>query len=326
MAEDPFESTRMSFGEHIEDLRRHLIHAGLGLLLAVIGCLFFGIPLVKVVEAPIVAALNARADQPTSGDAQPAPKDVKRVRLHVLTTQPAERLRQVERLTNGAMRLDPASGQLVIEAEIHPAGQTDQPQRKRLVVLGPLEGFVTYLKVSLIAGFILASPWVFYQLWHFVAVGLYYHERRYIFLYLPFSIGLFLGGVVFCYFGVFPAVLAFLLEFTAMMNLETQIRLSEWVSFAVWLPLVFGLAFQVPIVMLLLNRLNLATYTELRAKWKMAILLSFVIGMVLTPPDPASQILMALPMIVLFLIGLLIVRVAGKRSAFEGQTPVPPAG
>ena len=95
---------------------------------------------------------------------------------------------------------------------------------------------MTYIKVAFIAGLLIASPWVFREIWMFVAAGLYPHERKYIYIYLPMSLTLFTGGAVFCFYAVFPFVLKFLLSFNAMLDVNPQIRLSEWINFAVMLP------------------------------------------------------------------------------------------
>ena len=114
------------------------------------------------------------------------------------------------------------------------------------------------------SGLVLSSPWVFYQLWAFVAAGLYRHERQYVKKFLPFSLGLFLGGVLLCFFGVLPLTLKFLLQFNVWLGIEPTLRISEWMSFATILPLVFGLAFQTPLVMLFLARIGIFTADDYR--------------------------------------------------------------
>ena len=114
-----------------------------------------------------------------------------------------------------------------------------------------------YIKVSLVAGFIVASPWIFYQMWQFVAAGLYPHERRYVHVYLPLSIGLFLAGVFFAFYLALPLVLDFLLGFNRWLGVVPQIRLSEWVSFVILLPVMFGISFQLPLIMLFLERIGI---------------------------------------------------------------------
>ena len=97
-----------------------------------------------------------------------------------------------------------------------------------------------FFMVCLVTGLVIASPWVFYQAWAFVAAGLYRHERHYVTKFLPLSLGLFLAGVFLCFFGVLPITLSFLLEFNVWLGIEPTLRLSDWMSFATILPLVFG--------------------------------------------------------------------------------------
>ena len=147
------------------------------------------------------------------------------------------------------------------------------PDRSELVSLAPLETMTIFFMVCLVTGLVMASPWVFYQAWAFVAAGLYRHERHYVKKFLPFSLGLFLAGVFLCFFGVLPITLRFLLEFNVWLGIEPTLRLSEWMSFATILPLVFGLAFQTPLVMLFLERIGIFTVDDFRAKRKIAILI-----------------------------------------------------
>ncbi|GIS60343.1 MAG: hypothetical protein CM1200mP2_25680 [Planctomycetaceae bacterium] len=110
--------------------------------------------------------------------------------------------------------------------------RTTADRMNKPITLNVQEAFMTYLKVALIGGVVLTSPWIFYQVWLFVAAGLYPHEQRYVYVFLPFSLILFLGGILFCFFMVFPFVLTFLLGFNDWLGVTPQIRLSEWISFA----------------------------------------------------------------------------------------------
>jgi len=183
-----------------------------------------------------------------------------------------------------------------------------------LISLGPLETITIFFMVCLVTGLVIVSPWVFYQAWAFVAAGLYRHERHYVHKYLPMSLGLFLGGVILCFFFVLPLTLGFLLEFNVWLGVAPTLRLSEWMSFATILPLVFGIAFQTPLVMLFLERVGIFTVDDFRAKRKMAILIITVAAAVLTPgQDPFSMTLLAVPMILLYELGILLVS-GGKRT------------
>src|SRR5262249_28371391 len=177
-----------------------------------------------------------------------------------------------------------------------------------LVSLAPLETLTIFFMVALVSGLVLASPWVFYQAWAFIAAGLYRHERRYVQKYLPFSLSLFLTGVFVCFFFVLPITMTFLLQFNVYLGVAPTLRLSEWMSFATLLPLIFGLSFQTPLVMLLLERINIFTVEDFRAKRRMAILIITIAAAVLTPgQDPFSMLLLACPMILLYELGILLI-------------------
>jgi sec-independent protein translocase protein TatC len=186
------------------------------------------------------------------------------------------------------------------------------------VTLNVQEAFFTYMKVGFIAGFVVASPWIFFQLWLFVAAGLYPHEQKYVYTYLPISIGLFFVGAVFCFYGVFPIVLDFLLAFNERMKITPQIRISEYISFAVMLPLVFGISFQLPLVMLFLNRVSIFQVKDYREKRRLAILIIAIASMVLTPTgDPFTLFMMMAPLIVLYEVGIYMCQWTKAKSPFE---------
>lgn len=186
------------------------------------------------------------------------------------------------------------------------------------VTLNVQEAFVTYMKVAFISGLVLASPWIFFQLWLFVAAGLYPHEQKYVYTFLPMSIGLFLLGAVFCFYGVFPTVLDFLLGFNERMGISAQLRISEYISFAVMLPLVFGVSFQLPLVMLFLHKVSIMQVKGYREKRRMAILVIAVLSMILTPTsDPMTMFLMMAPLLFLYEVGILLCVWAENKSPFE---------
>ncbi|MBC7818505.1 MAG: twin-arginine translocase subunit TatC [Planctomycetaceae bacterium] len=192
-------------------------------------------------------------------------------------------------------------------------------QQQRPIVLTVQEGFMTWLKVSFVAGLVLSSPWVFYQMWLFVAAGLYPHERKYIHIYLPMSTGLFLGGAAFCFYCVFPFVLGFLLQFSEELKLQTQIRIADWIDFAIMLPLMFGISFQLPLVMLFLERLSIFQIKDYQEKRRISVFVITVISMFLTPAEPYSMLMMMIPMILLYEIGILICRWFPKPKPFGDE-------
>lgn len=192
-------------------------------------------------------------------------------------------------------------------------------QQERPIVLTVQEGFMTWLKVSFVAGLVLSSPWVFYQLWLFVAAGLYPHERKYVHIYLPFSSGLFLGGAAFCFYAVFPFVLGFLLQFSDDLKFQTQIRVADWIDFAIMLPVMFGISFQLPLVMLFLERLSIFEVKDYQEKRRIAVFVITVISMILTPAEPYSMLMMMIPMILLYELGIIICRTFPKPKPFDDE-------
>jgi sec-independent protein translocase protein TatC len=189
------------------------------------------------------------------------------------------------------------------------------------ITLNVQEGFMIYLKVALVGGLVLAFPWIAYQLWLFVAAGLYIHEKRYVYVFLPISLGLFTTGVVFCYFAVFPFVLKFLLDFNSWLGVTPQIRLSEWISFALVLPLMFGLSFQLPLVMYFLERMELVSVQAYQDKRRLAILIIATLSMFLTPADPMSMILMMVPLVFLYELGIFFCKINPVKNPYELETP-----
>jgi sec-independent protein translocase protein TatC len=188
--------------------------------------------------------------------------------------------------------------------------------KSALITLAPLEAMTIYFMVCLVSGLVLASPWVFYQGWAFVAAGLYRHEQHYVTKFLPLSIGLFLAGVFGCFFGVLPITMSFLLNFNVWLGIEPTLRLVDWMSFATILPLVFGLCFQTPLIMLFLERIGIFTVADYRAKRRIAILIIFIAGAVLTPgQDPFSMCMLAFPMLFLYELGILLVEGGGAKKA-----------
>jgi sec-independent protein translocase protein TatC len=179
-----------------------------------------------------------------------------------------------------------------------------KPVQSVVKALNAQEVFMIWMKAGLVVGAIVASPYIFLQIWNFVAAGLYPHEKKYVHIYLPFSIGLFIAGAVLCFVWVIPQVLDWLLLFNRQLNIDPDPRISEWIGFVLILPLGFGISFQLPLVMLLLNRIGLFSVGIYIAKWRIAVLVIFIISMVLTPADPVSMLFMAIPLTFLYFGGI----------------------
>jgi sec-independent protein translocase protein TatC len=198
-----------------------------------------------------------------------------------------------------------------------------RPVKVRFQSLDATEPFMIWMKAALITGLIIASPYVLLQIWLFVAAGLYPHEKNYVYIYLPISMALFFGGAALAFAFVFDPVLTFLFTFNKGMNAEFDPRIGEWLSFVLILPLGFGISFQLPLVMLFLNRIGVASLDFYVQQWRVAILIICVISMVLTPADPVSMLLMAVPLCFLYLFGIAMCKYmpSGKSPFAEAYEP-----
>ncbi len=190
--------------------------------------------------------------------------------------------------------------------------------RVRAKSLSAHEAFSIYIKASLLVGVLLSAPWVFFQIWLFVAAGLYRHERKFVYTFLPFSLLLFFAGAALAFLYVFEPVLKFLFQFNEWLGIQLEPRISDWLSFVLILPLGFGIGFQLPLVMLFLERIGIFTIRDYFSQWKMAVLVIFVVSAILTPPDPSSQLLMAIPLCLLYFGGIMLCKFFPRsRSGFD---------
>ena len=348
-SKDLFDDSTMTFGEHLEVLRFHLIRALLGLMVSVLFCLIFGEQLVRLIRQPIDAALRrANVISAVQDDVKgfslwtwitsgikgqiipPSVRDEDKALLKVLSEDEKREIKidisaydliaelhkvAPDAFPEPAETLKDQSLALPVRSESFREFRRAAEKVDRPVTLNVQEAFMTYMKVSFIAGLVIASPWMFYQLWLFVAAGLYPHERKYVHTYLPMSILLFLGGVVFCFYAVLPTVLDFLLSYNNNMELTAQIRISEWISFAVMLPLMFGISCQLPLAMLFLSKINIFKVENYIDQWRLAFLAIAIISMVLTPtPDPLTMIMMMTPLLVLYGLGIALCKWSVPKS------------
>jgi len=189
--------------------------------------------------------------------------------------------------------------------------------------LSPHEVFMVWVKAAIVTGLVLAGPFVFFQLWLFVAAGLYPHEQKYVYYYLPISIALFVLGVCLAFFFVFDPVLKFLFSFNASMGIDPQLRIGEWLSFVMFLPLGFGIAFQLPLVMLFANRIGVASIDLYVKNWRVAVLIISVLSMLLTPADPISMMMLGGPLTLLYFFGIMLCKWMPRPENPFGDEVVP---
>lgn len=187
------------------------------------------------------------------------------------------------------------------------------PQGAKMIATGVITPFMVPVKVTALAAFMVALPYVLYQAWAFVAPGLYEHEKK---LGLPLVVGstlLFLAGVGFCYYFVFGKVFAFIHDF-APKSITPAPDIEAYFSFVITMFLAFGVTFEIPIVVILLVRMGLVSVEKLRAARPYVIVGAFVVAAVVTPPDVLSQFMLAVPMCLLYEAGLIMARFIGTRT------------
>ena len=186
----------------------------------------------------------------------------------------------------------------------------------KMIFTGLPEAFFTYLKVSLLAGVILAVPVIFYQFWMFVSPGLYRDEKKYVIPIVFLSVIFFIIGASFGYFLVFPYGFAFFLGF-ANETIHAMPSMKEYLSFASKMLLAFGFVFELPLVLTFMARMGLVTVPFLKKNRKYALLIFFVGAAIITPPDVVTQIMMALPLMVLYEISIIGAMIFGKKQEIE---------
>jgi sec-independent protein translocase protein TatC len=177
----------------------------------------------------------------------------------------------------------------------------------------PAEAFMLYMKMAFFVGIFVASPLVLYQVWAFISPGLYKHERVWAIPFIVFGSLFFIGGGLFGHYVLFPVTFRFLGEFGGQ-DMKFLPKVSEYYSFYAWFVLALGIVFQLPVVMFVLARIGLVNARFLLAQFKYAVLASFVISAVITPTaDIVTQSLLAGPMLLLYLVGVLVTWIFGRK-------------
>jgi sec-independent protein translocase protein TatC len=337
-SEDLFADTRMTFGEHIEELRTHLISAIKGLVFCMtigfvldsigyaVGKDWIGIgrPMMDVITEPVKTQLKAfydrrfqkfmeeeKAGDKTAGEVN-APRPVKMG----FTQQDLARMlgKQIPAEGSGdIVWLEPLIKPTdVYQATKDVANIVRPPDMAAMSVTEPM---MVYFKVSILCGLVLASPWVFWQLWSFIGAGLYPHEKRLVNVYLPISLALFLVGVFMCQFAIIPRSIEALLWFNEWLGIAPELRLNEWLSFAIMLPLVFGVAFQTPLVMMFVAKIGIVSSEGFKKQWRIWIFAMAVFAAVITPtPDVVTWGAMFAPMVGLYMLGIYLCKFVERAN------------
>ncbi|RLB43000.1 MAG: twin-arginine translocase subunit TatC [Deltaproteobacteria bacterium] len=190
------------------------------------------------------------------------------------------------------------------------------PEGDKLIFTNLPEMFFTYLKVSFVAGLLAAMPFIFYEIWMFVAPGLYQKEKKFLIPFVISSSILFVGGALFGYFVVFPFGFKFFMSF-ANEYIKPLPSVKQYFSFSTKLLLAFGLVFELPVASFFLAKMGLITSDFLKKQRKFAVLLIFVAAAILTPPDVITQIMMAGPLLALYEVSIWVARVARSKKTDE---------
>jgi sec-independent protein translocase protein TatC len=381
--DDFFADTRMTFGDHIEDLRSHLWRAIKGFLVALFLSFFIGQTVVNYITEPVRTELRnfyerrakkilaeRKKDTALIKANQPTPFSVIQVPRKQMTalakgespqmdrprvvTKKEEEARQADTsaLTRWYTRWfgdkpedegDPNETFYEIKEEdadkelvdlwirykepLQTSGYLQDAQRWLLDIDSPTtlnvqEAFMVWFKVCVVCGIVIGSPWIFFQVWAFVAAGLYPHERRYVHVYLPVSLGLFLAGVFICEVFVIPKAIETLLWFNEWLGFKPDMRLSEWLGFAIFMPLIFGASFQTPLVMLFLAKLGIMDADSFRNKRRYAWFAMAVFAAVITPStDALSMLFLWVPMSLLFELGIWLIKMTPKEPDLDIEVP-----
>ncbi len=204
--------------------------------------------------------------------------------------------------------------QPIVRILLHPAGDI------KLIYTYPSEAVVQSIKIAFFSGFVLAFPVVIYQFWAFISPALYPKEKRWAYWLIPPSFALFLTGLLFGYFALLPILLRFLFSVGQGM-FEPMIRISSYVSFAVWILLLCGIIFEIPLITFVLTVAGILTPAFLAQRWKYIVVGVFILAAVITPPDVISQTIVAIPILGLFassyIISLVVFR--WKRREYQSE-------
>lgn len=192
------------------------------------------------------------------------------------------------------------------------------PEGSHMIATGVVTPFLVPMKMTLLLSFFVALPYVLYQAWAFIAPGLYEHEKKLVLPLVMMSTLLFAIGVLFCYFFVFGAVFSFVAKW-APRSITVAPDVEQYLSFAMTMFLAFGVTFEVPVVVIILVRVGVVTLEQLRSFRGYFVVAAFIIAAVVTPPDVLSQCLLAIPLCLLYELGLLMARFIRRPAEATGD-------
>lgn len=295
---------RMSLGDHLDELRKRLIFS----LLAIVAAVALVMPFKKSVQDIIVGPYRAQWRMGFIEHIET---------LEQKAAAAAAAGRELDARTRKFLDVCRHDRDMILAGE-HPYPQeiqheTGYPVPYSLVAINGLEDIFVWMWAALVFALVIAAPVVVWQVWAFIAAGLYQRERRLFYRYFPFMMLLMAGGVSFGYFVALPFSLRFLIGMMDPSTVGAMLSIGQFLNLLLALTTAMGLVFQVPLVMVALQKIGLVTHAGFRKNWRATVLVIFILAALLTPPDPVSMLMMASPMLVLYGIGLLLTGFA-RRS------------
>lgn len=367
----------MSIGEHLEELRRHVLKAVLWVVLALAFCLAFQDRLMWLAKLPHERMVRSLAEEARGRDARSRleadrvqaatdavarddalarkVEEVERARLiarerarptspealEALERRQAAALLRLEALQRAFDALPAGAAADDLEADLAAAraeaeavraevardvrpllDQHAQVPKAELQSLNPTDVFLTYIKLAVVAALFVAAPLIVWELWKFVSRALYPHERKWVRLFGPLSYGAFLTGFLFGYLLLIPIGLRFLASYAPADVAVAQYSIQGYMSLLITLSLVCGVIFELPLFMTFLALIGLVSAQNFRDYRRYCILLAFIVAGILTPPDPVTQSLLAIPLLGLYELGIFLAALVGRRE--EAPPPPPP--
>ena len=287
----------MSLGDHLEELRARAILALIGVAICTIGSLCFGKILMKVITWPYEEGIR---------HSKYSYETVQKINIE---TKETITLTEDDIISGKDHLNDDEVGKFEIIRT-----RSLLENAPKLTGLDISEKMLTYFKTSLLFGLLVSSPWVVYQIWAFIAAGLYENEKKYVKTVVPISVTLFISGAAFFLLVIAPMAVNFLINFEIGTEITDSPRLRDYISFVSTLTLVFGLGFQLPIAIITIVHLGIVKIQTLTAIRKYVLLGLVFVSAVLTPPDVISQLALATPLYVLYEASIIACKIKNRKK------------
>jgi Tat protein translocase TatC len=297
----------MTYGEHLEELRRRLLVGILAFAIAFVAAFAFQERLMDFFTRPFERA-RAAINEEILGDWAASQR-----RLVGPERADLPLIEVIEALAGAVARGLPPEEVEKLRERVAKLRERSPPQLGPLQAIGAVEKFKAYMMECLLVALLVSAPVLLFEIWRFVAAGLYLHERRVVLRVLPWSLLLFFVGLAFGYFVLAELSVRFLVGYGSFEHVVPQVTVASYLGLLFFLLLVMGLVFQIPLFMTVLTSVGIAGPDFFRAKRRHFILAIFVVAAIITPPDYISQLLVAGPMLVLFEIGIWLSKGAARR-------------